>query len=115
MNFDQVSISLTLLAAFILFAWGRWRYDMVAMFCLMLAVLLGVVPENEAFSGFGHPAVVTVGAVLILSQGLQNAGVVSLITEQMRRIKFTQFSLLATITITVTILSAFMNNVGALA
>ena len=58
---------------------------------------------------------VTVAAVLILSQGLQNAGVVSLIITQMRRIKFTQFTVLATITVIVTILSAFMNNVGALA
>ena len=115
MNFDQVSISLILLAAFVLFAWGRLRYDIIAMFCLMAAVLIGVVPENKAFNGFGHPAVVTVAAVLILSQGLQNAGVVSLITTQMRRIKFTQLSLLATITVVVTILSAFMNNVGALA
>jgi len=115
MNFDQATISLILFSAFILFAWGRWRYDMIAMLCLMMAVLLGVVPENDAFSGFGHPAVVTVAAVLILSQGLQNAGVVGLITTQMRRIKFTQFSLLATITVVVTILSAFMNNVGALA
>ena len=115
MNFEQASISLILIGAFILFAWGRWRYDMIAMFCLMTAVLVGVVPDNDAFSGFGHPAVVTVAAVLILSQGLQNAGVVSLITTQMRRVKFTQLSLLATITVVVTILSAFMNNVGALA
>ena len=115
MNSEQYAISVILCAALVLFAWGRWRYDMVAMFCLIAAVLLGVVPEKEAFSGFGHPAVVTVAAVLILSQGLQNAGVVSLITEQMKRIKFTSFSLLASITIIVTILSAFMNNVGALA
>lgn len=115
MNFDQIAISLVLFSAFILFAWGRWRYDMIAMLCLMVTVLLGLVPENEAFSGFGHPAVVTVAAVLILSQGLQNAGVVSLITTQMRRIKFTQLGLLLTITVVVTILSAFMNNVGALA
>ena len=52
MNFDQVSISLILIAAFILFAWGKLRYDIIAMFCLMAAVLLGVVPEKEAFSGF---------------------------------------------------------------
>ena len=115
MNSEQYAISIILCAALLLFAWGRWRYDMVAMFCLIAAVLLDVVPEKEAFSGFGHPAVVTVAAVLILSQGLQNAGVVGLITEQMKRIKFTSFTLLASITIIVTILSAFMNNVGALA
>ncbi|MEB8432970.1 SLC13 family permease [Cocleimonas sp. KMM 6892] len=115
MTFDQMIISGILVVALLLFAWGRWRYDLVAMFCLIVAVLFGVIPEEEAFTGFGHSAVVTVAAVLILSQGLQNAGVVSLITEKMKLIKFTPFSLLATITAVVTVLSAFMNNVGALA
>ena len=115
MNIDQISISIILLVALLLFAWGRWRYDLVAMFSLIVAVLLGVVPEKDAFSGFGHSAVVTVAAVLILSQGLQNAGVVSLITDQMKRIRFRPIMLLASITLIVTILSAFMNNVGALA
>ena len=70
MNFDQIIISGILVIALVLFAWGRWRYDLVAMFCLIVAVLFGVIPEKEAFSGFGHAAVVTVAAVLILSQGL---------------------------------------------
>lgn len=108
-------ISSILVLALLLFAWGRYRYDLVAMFCLLLAVLLGVVPENSAFSGFGHPAVVTVAAVLIISQGLQNAGVVGLISEQIKRFSPGPLALLATLTLVVTILSAFMNNVGALA
>lgn len=108
-------ISSILVLALLLFAWGGYRYDLVAMFCLLLAVLLGVVPENEAFGGFGHPAVVTVAAVLIISQGLQNAGVVGLISEQIKRFSPGPLALLATLTLVVTILSAFMNNVGALA
>lgn len=115
MNSDQIIVSSILFVALVLFAWGRWRYDLVAMFCLLVAVLLDVVPESKAFLGFGHAAVVTVAAVLILSRGLQNAGVVGLITGQMKRVKFSSFGLLASITIIVTILSAFMNNVGALA
>lgn len=115
MDFDQVAISAILCSALILFAWGRWRYDLVAMFCLIISVILNIIPEKEAFTGFGHPAVVTVAAVLILSQGLQNAGVVGLITDKMRHITFNSITLLATITLIVTILSAFMNNVGALA
>ncbi len=115
MTTDQIIISAILLIALLLFAWGRWRYDLVAMFCLLVSVLSGVVPEKEAFSGFGHPAVVTVAAVLILSQGLQNAGVVGLISEQIKRFSFGPLTLLATLTLAVTVLSAFMNNVGALA
>lgn len=115
MNSDQISISLVLLAALILFAWGRWRYDLVAMFCLLTAVILGVVPENDAFSGFGHPAVVTVAAILILSQGLHNAGVVGMITSWIRQKPMGSIRLLTSLTLIVTVLSAFMNNVGALA
>jgi len=115
MTTDQIFISAILFIALILFAWGRWRYDLVAMFCLIVSVLLGVVPEAEAFNGFGHPAVVTVAAVLIISQGLQNAGVVGLISEQIKRFKLGPLGLLATLTVVVTVLSAFMNNVGALA
>ncbi len=115
MSTNQILISGILFIALILFAWGRWRYDFVAMFSLLLSVLVGVVPENEAFNGFGHPAVVTVAAVLIISQGLQNAGVVGLISEQIKRFSFRPVALLAALTLIVTILSAFMNNVGALA
>ncbi len=104
-----------LLIALIMFASGRWRYDLVAMFCLLAAILTGVVPEAEAFSGFGHPAVVTVAAVLIISQGLHNAGVVGAIGALMKRYALGPFTLLAALTLIVTILSAFMNNVGALA
>lgn len=115
MNSDQISISLVLLIALVMFAWGRWRYDLVAMFCLLAAVILGVVPENEAFSGFGHPAVVTVAAVLILSQGLHNAGVVGVVTSWIRQKTMGPVALLSSLTLIVTVLSAFMNNVGALA
>ena len=115
MSTNQILISAILFIALILFAWGRWRYDLVAMFSLLISVLVGVVPENEAFNGFGHPAVVTVAAVLILSQGLQNAGVVGLISEQIKRFSFGPITLLAALTLVVTVLSAFMNNVGALA
>ena len=115
MSTDQLFISAILFIALILFAWGRWRYDLVAMFSLLASVLIGVVPEDEAFHGFGHPAVVTVAAVLIISQGLQNAGVVGLISEQIKRFSLGPISLLAALTLVVTILSAFMNNVGALA
>lgn len=115
MTQDQITISLILVVALLLFSWDRWRHDLVAMFCLMASVLLGVVPESEAFTGFGHPAVVTVVAVLIISQGLNNAGVVDVIAERMRSYSFSPLMMLGSLTAIVTVLSAFMNNVGALA
>jgi len=59
-----------LAATLALFVWGRWRYDVVALLALLAVVIGGVVPAREAFVGFGHPAVITVAAVLVISRAL---------------------------------------------
>ncbi|WP_110643157.1 SLC13 family permease [Salinicola sp. CPA57] len=100
------------LAAFI---WGRFRYDLVAMAALLSGVLVGVVPADEAFSGFGHPAVITVAAVLVLSRGFEHAGVVDWIAEKTLKAGSQPLWQLLVLTTTVILLSAIMNNVGALA
>ena len=43
----------------------------------------GVVPANEAFSGFGHPATVIIALVLVVSRALTNSGVIELIGRLM--------------------------------
>ena len=68
-----------LVAAVVLFIWGRPRYDVVAVLALLATAIAGLVPAGSIFAGFGHPAVITVVAVLIISRGLRNAGVVDMI------------------------------------
>lgn len=115
MTTPQLLISAILLVTLVLFAWGRFRHDIVAMFCLVMAVVAGVVPSEQAFSGFGHAAVITVAAVLIISHGLKNAGVVSAIANQLSPLTGNIYLHIGALTVTVTVASAFMNNVGALA
>lgn len=115
MTQQQMLISAILAFTMLLFTWGRWRYDMVAMLALILAVLTGVVSSNNAFVGFGHPAVVTVAAVLIISHALKNAGAVDVIASQLSRLTKHPILHIASLTVVVTVASAFMNNVGALA
>ena len=98
-----------------LLVWGRWRYDLVAFGALMIAVLAGVVPADNAFTGFGHPATLIVALVLVVSRGLTNSGVIHMIT---RHVVDASRSLGAHIALMGGIgaaLSAFMNNVAALA
>jgi di/tricarboxylate transporter len=102
-------------AALVLFAWGRWRYDVVAVFALLAVVGFGLVPATEAFNGFAHPAVITVAAVLIISRGLQNAGIVDFVGKALNPLKGRENLQLAALCIVVAFLSSFMNNVGALA
>jgi len=102
-------------AALVLFAGGWWRYDVVALLALLFLTLVGVVPAERAFEGFGHPAVVTVAAVLVLSRGLQSAGVVDLLGRPLARVGHRPTLQVASLAGLGAALSAFMNNVGALA
>jgi len=115
MTTSQLLISGILLVTMVAFVFGRWRYDLVAMFALMSAVVVGLVDPNKAFEGFGHPAVVTVAAVLIISSALREAGVVDEVASRISHLTETPILHIASLTAVVTVASAFMNNVGALA
>jgi di/tricarboxylate transporter len=115
MTFDQLAILAVLALTVVLFLWGRWRHDMVALAALLLCVVIGLVPGQQAFAGFGHPAVITVACVLVLSQGLEKTGAVDALVQ---RILPTDSGPTLTIGLLISVgamLSAFMNNVGAMA
>lgn len=98
-----------------LFIWNRWRYDVVSLAALLVVTITGIVPADEVFSGFSHPAVITVVAVLVVSKALFNAGVIDLIARQLGRVGDRPMVQVAALTGLVTVCSGFMNNVGALA
>lgn len=115
MNIEQWIIFGTLLLTLALFITGRWRYDIVALLALLIVTLTGLIPVERAFTGFSNPAVITVAAVLVLSRGLQNSGIVEWIGQWLARLKGGITVQLFALTGIITVLSAFMNNVGALA
>ncbi|MEX2519614.1 MAG: SLC13 family permease [Paracoccaceae bacterium] len=115
MTDEQIYILLILLAAMAMFLWGKWRHDMVALGALLASVIVGVTPPEGAFAGFGHPAVITVAAVLVLSRGLQNSGAVDILTQAMLPKNAGRVVSLAALTGLGAALSGFMNNVGAMA
>lgn len=115
MTGDQRSILLVILATIVLFLWGRWRHDVVAMAALLACAALGLVPAESAFSGFGHPAVITVACVLILSDGLSRSGAVDALARKILPASAGPYMAIAVLTGVAAVLSGFMNNVGALA
>ncbi|MFC1740664.1 SLC13 family permease, partial [Pseudomonadota bacterium] len=115
MTADQIQILSILAVTIGMFLWGRWRHDIIALGCLLACVFAGLVPSELAFSGFGHPAVITVGCVLILSWGLQSTGAVDLLAQRALPASAGPTVTIAAITGLGAVLSAFMNNVGALA
>lgn len=115
MNREQWMISAILLGTVCLFLLGRWRHDMVAFAGLLTCVIAGLVDPSQAFVGFGHPAVVTVGCVLILSQSLQNSGAVDVLARTLLPKDAGRIVTLAILMGLGAFLSGFMNNVGAMA
>ena len=109
----ELTVFAVLVASLALFVFGRWRYDVVAISALLVLAVAGIVPAAEAYKGFGHPAVITVAAVLVLSRALYNSGVVDVIAAWYSRIPDLLTVRVAALSGMTAFLSAFMNNVGA--
>jgi len=115
MTSDQLVLFAILAATMGMFIWGKWRHDMVALGSLLACVLADLVPSADAFAGFGHPAVITVAGVLVLSRGLQASGAIDSVTRRLLPASAGPTLTIAALTGVAAVLSAFMNNVGALA
>ena len=129
MTLEQMTVLGVIVVIFGLFAFGKWRYDVVAIIGLFSLVVADVIFEKiiyenkksnlidleSALDGFGHPAVITVAAVLVISRALRNSGVVDLITRRLAPLAKNQMLHITSLCVVAAVLSAFMNNVGALA
>ena len=112
---DQTILFVLLIFVFVFLIWGRIRYDLVAFIALIIALLTGVVPKDQAFSGFGHPATIIIALVLIISRGLSSSGVIEVVARQVARFSSSLQSHIAAMAGISALLSAVMNNVAALA
>ena len=115
MELQQFMIIAVIVVAMAFFVWSRWRHDLVAIAALLACVLLGLVPGEGAFAGFGHPAVITVACVLILSRGLSTSGAVDWIARKAMPADAGPGTVMVGLCVMAGFFSAFMNNVGALA
>jgi di/tricarboxylate transporter len=115
MTTDQTILFILITLIFIFLIWGKVRYDVTAFAALVLAFLAGVIPSDQVFSGFGHPAVIIIALVLIVSRGLSRSGAIEMLARQVvdssRKLP-KHIGIMAVISAT---LSSIMNNVAALA
>jgi di/tricarboxylate transporter len=101
-----------MMAAFI---WGRFRYDIVAAVGLLVAVTVGIVPFDKAFSGFSNDIVIIVASALIVSAAVSRSGVMELVLQRIApSVSSPRVQLIILISV-VAGLSAFVKNIGALA
>jgi len=115
MTFDQGLAFAIVIGAMALFIWGRPRYDIVACLALLASVAAGLVKPDQAFTGFSDDIVVIVGSALVVSAAIAQTGVPELALQRISRHVHSVRLQLLVLVATVTVLSAFVKNVGALA
>ena len=112
---DQLILSLVIIGLLIFFISGKYRYDYVSLGALALLILFDVIKIENAFVGFSHPAVITVALVLLISKGLQDAGLSAVTGNIIGRFSPTETQFLFLIMFIAAVLSSFINNIGAMA
>lgn len=102
--------------AIILFSFDLLRVDLVGMLMMVALPLTGVVTPTEALAGLSSNAVVSIIAVMIIGAGLNRTGVMNLVAAQLIKIAGTsEKRIITVISATVSFLSSFMQNIGAVA
>jgi di/tricarboxylate transporter len=115
MTNPQILAFLILIAMMLLFVWGRLRYDVVAMAALLASVAAGTVPPDKAFTGFSDDIVIIVGSALVVSAAVARAGIVEHLLDRLAsRVARVRWQLTVLVG-SVTLLSALVKNIGALA
>lgn len=99
----------------VLFVWGRLRYDLVALLALIASLAAGTVSPQDAFTGFSDDIVVIVGSALIVSAAMSRSGLIeALLRWLVRKLTTLRVQLLVLVG-SVTLMSALIKNIGALA
>lgn len=112
---EPIILFILLFITLVMFMWEKWRYDVVALALLIAVSLLGFTTFEEAFSGFGHPAVIIVAGVLVVSHGLLSSGVIDGISRRFSLSKRRPLIQILILSASVAFASAFVSNIGALA
>jgi di/tricarboxylate transporter len=115
MTQEQLLAFAVIAGMMVLFVWGRIRYDLVAGIALLVAILVGVVPFEQAFSGFSNDILVIVAAALLVSAAVTRSRLIEAILQRLGpHLNSVRAQLILLVTV-VTVLSAFVKNIGALA
>lgn len=105
-----------LVLAILLFIFEWVRVDVVGLLMMVILPFLNLVTPQEAISGLSSNAVVAIIAVIIIGAGLDKTGCMNILSRQILRLAGKSESRIMTfISITVAVISSFMQNIGAAA
>ncbi|BHH82544.1 SLC13 family permease [Desulforhopalus sp. 52FAK] len=113
---DMYIVFFLLGLAVFLFVTDLLRVDLVGLLMMVLLPLSGVISAEDAIAGLSSNAVVSIIAVMIIGAGLNKTGVMNLVAAQIIKIAGRgENRIMVVISVTVAVISSFMQNIGAAA
>ncbi len=112
----MVTLLIILSITIILFIWGKFPPDVVALISMITLFLTGILTAEEALSGFSNATVIMIAALFIIGEGLSRTGWTALAGQ--RFVNWAEKSipkLLVIVTLGSGILSGFVSNTGTVA
>lgn len=113
----EIALLLAILGvALVLFSTERVPADVTALGVMLAIAVTGLLPPDQAFAGFGSETVLMILGLLILTAALLRTGVVDIVGRAIvRRGGTDPLRMVILVTISVTVLSAFISNTAAAA
>jgi len=100
----------------ILFVRDYFSIDTTSIVIMALFIVSGVLSPEEGFSGFNHPATITLGCMFVVSAAVFKSGIIDGVSAKLIKIaRINYFSALVTFCIFSAVLSAFINDSAVVA
>jgi len=104
-------VTIILLAAMLLLITEKLPVDLVSIGIIVVLAVTGILTPAEAIGGFASPAVITVGAMFLISRGMIRTGAVGYVSRVvMRNAKGRPLHVTLLVLLIVGVSSAFINN-----
>lgn len=114
LTMDQTAAIAIVVIMLAVFIWDKWRYDVVAMGALLAGLIVGIVPQENAFVGFSDQVVVVMASVLVVSKAIARSGVLDRFVRKLLTGVESPSAQIGLLSGAVGLLSAFVKNVGTL-
>lgn len=100
----------------ILFVRDYFSIDTTSIIIMALFIVSGVLSPEEGFSGFNHPATITLGCMFVVSAAIFKSGIIDGLSAKLIRIaRLNYFFALVSLCLTSAVLSAFINDSAVVA
>lgn len=110
-----ITFAIILVGVF-LFVKDYFSIDTTSILIMAMFIVAGVLSPEEGFSGFNHPATITLGCIFVVSAGVFNSGILDGLSYKIIKVAKTHYSVALMVFCCISgLFSAFINDTAVVA